>query len=360
MFAGTVAAAFNQIGAAERLLGQAVRAAPTPHEANLAREALANLYMRQSRLRDMLRVLDQMLMAAPERDDVRNVRDGFEAFRRLPDQVATRGGRRTSFACEVAATGITLPAHVNGKPVAWLFDSGFSQVSLSDSEARTLGIPVHAAKMNAGDFSATTRTRTGVAERITIGDGELRHVPVMIFPDSHPLWSDRPPGRQGIVGLPAVVAFGGIGWTKEGRCQLGASPAGPAMTTDAGLAFDGESPPVTRVPFEGRMLYVTLDTGAQGGTEFWQAFATSFPEVAGRGSTTTAAVEQIGGRRQEEILIVPDVHLHLGGLEALLPRARVFVNRPGVGVQHGNLGMDIFSQASRVTFDFRNMSMAIR
>jgi hypothetical protein len=82
--------------------------------------------------------------------------------------------------------------------------------------------------------------------------------------------------------------------------------------------------------------------------------------VAGRGSTTTAAVEQIGGRRQEEILIVPDVRLHLGGLEALLPRARVFVNRPGVGVQHGNLGMDIFSQASRVTFDFRNMSMAIR
>jgi hypothetical protein len=357
-YEGVVASAFNQVSDAERLLNQAVQAARTPLDGNDAREQLAGLYMRQSRLRNMLRVLDDMLAAGPDRTDVRNVRDGFEPFRRITDQTARAEGGAW-FACEVTTTGITLPAHVNGKPVSWLFDSGFSQVSLSTAEAKALGISAHGAGMKAGDFSASTQTQTGVADRITIGDSELRNVPVMIFPDSHPLWSDQPAGRRGIIGLPVAVALGGIEWGKDGRCRLGADATGPALA-DPNLAFDGESPPVTRVPFENGTLYLTLDTGAQGGTQLWQQFVTSFPVAASRGSKSTTEVAQIGGRRQEEVLVIPDLRLRLGGFEALLPGARVLLNRSGAGAQHGNLGMDVFSQASHVAFDFRRMSIAFR
>jgi hypothetical protein len=358
-YVGAVASAFNQVASAEAFLNRAVREARTPDDANKAREALAILYMQHSRSRDMLRILDDMLTAAPTRADVRNMRDGFERFRRIPNQVVHLG-RRTPFVCAVTSSGVTLPARVNGKPVEWLFDSGFSHASVSEGEARTLGIPVHGVSMTAGDFSATTQTQTGVAERIVIGDSELRNVPVMIFPDSHPMWSDRPPGRRGILGLPVAVALGGIGWTKSGTCQLGADPTGRVAIADANMAFDGESPPVTRVRFEGRMLDFTLDTGAQDGTQLWQRFAADFPQVIARGSKSTTEVQQIGGRREEEIVAIPDLRLRVGGFDALLPRARVFLNREGTGMQYGNLGMDVFSQASEVTFDFRRMSIAFR
>ena len=108
------------------------------------------------------------------------------------------------------------------------------------------------------------------------------------------------------------------------------------------------------------MLDFTLDTGAQGGTQLWQRFAAGFPQLMARGSKGTTEVEQIGGRREEEIVVIPVLRLSEGGFDAVLPRARVFVNREGTGIHYGNLGMDVFSQASQVTFDFRTMSIAFR
>jgi len=358
LYAGAVASAFNQTAAAESLLNRAVRDARTQEEANIAREELAGLYLRLSRSRDMLRIFDDMLAAAPGRADIRNGRDGFEPFRRVPNQTA-HVGRRTSFACAVTSNGVTLPARINGKRVDWLFDSGFSNTSLSEGEARALGVSVHRAAVTAGDFSATTQARTGVVDRITISDSELRNVPVVIFPDAHPMWTDLPPGRRGTMGLPVAIALGGISWAKDGTCQLGAEPTGRVAIGESNLALDGESPPVTRTPFEGRMLDITLDTGAKA-TRLWQRFAVDFPQVAGRGSKGTTEVEQIGGRRQEEIIAIPELRLRVGGFDAVLARAPILVEREGTRTHYGNVGMDVFSQASQVTLDFRRMSIVLR
>ncbi len=358
LYTGAVASAFNRTRDAERYLNRAVREASTTEAANDAREALATLYMRLGRTSDMIRVLDEILSAAPARSDVRNVRGGFESFRRLSNQTV-RTGRPRPFQCAVSAQGVILPVVVNGKSVEWLFDSGFSHAAMSESEARMLGIAVGGANATAGDFAGGVATmRTAVAERMVIGDAELRNVPVLVFPDSQPPWNQQPPGKRGTVGLPVAVALRAIRWTKDGTCQVGANAIRTA-TADANLAFDGETL-VTRAQFSGKPLDLVLDTGNQGGTQLWEGFARDFPDVVSQGSKSTKLVHQIGGSANQQIVVIPEIRLRVGGFNSLLQPADVFSKPIGNGFQSGNLGMDVLSRAAQVIIDFEAMSLTVR
>jgi hypothetical protein len=358
LYLGAVASAFNRPADAERYLDRAVREASTPETANDAREALMNLYMRLGRSSDMVRVLDDALAAAPSRSDLRNARQAFESFRRLPDQTA-RLGRYQPFRCEVTTRGIVLPAVINGKAVEWLLDTGFSHAAMSESEARMLGISVQSATARAGDLAGGTATmRTAVAERVAIGDSELRHVPVLVFPDSQPPFNEHAPGKRGAIGLPVALALQGILWKKDGTCQVGTNPTGTAPA-DGNLAFDGVTP-VIRVQHSRKPLEFVLDTGNQAGTQLWERFARDFPELASAGSKSTRVVHQIGGAVEREILAIPELHLRIGGFDSVLRPANIYSKPVGNSLQHGNLGMDILSQAAEVMIDFRTMSLTVR
>jgi hypothetical protein len=357
IYAGAVASAFNRTRDAEKYLNRAAREASTTEAANEAREVLVSLYARLGRSSDMIRVLDDILAAAPARSDVRNVRDAFESFRRLPNQAA-RTGRRRPFPCTVSAAGVILPVVVNGKAVEWLLDTGFSHSALSESEARMLGISVRGASVTAQDFAGgATAVRTAVAERVAIGDAELRNVPVLVFPDSQPPWNEQPPGKRGTIGLPVAVALQAITWTKDGTCQMGSNPI--TATADVNLAFDGETP-LTRVQFSGKPLELVLDTGNQGGTQLWERFARDFPDVVGEGSKSTKRVHQIGGSVDRQIVVIPEIRLRVGGFNSVLRPANVFSKPIGNDSQHGNLGMDVLSQAAEVMIDFQAMSLTLR
>lgn len=358
LYLGAVASAFNRTADAETYLERAVREASTTDAATDAREALASLYMRLGRSSDMVRVLDDALAAAPSRSDLGNARQAFDAFRRIPNQSA-RMGRRRSFQCSVSANGVILPAVVNGKPVEWLFDSAFSHSAMSESEARLLGIRAQGASATAEDFAGgTTSTRTAVAERVVIGDAELRNVPVLVFPDSQPPFNEHAPGKRGAIGLPVALALQSIRWTKEGTCQVGPDPIRTA-SPDGNLAFDGVTP-VARVQLSGQPLDLVLDTGNQGGTQLWERFARDFPELASTGRRSTRQVQQIGGSADREVIAIPELRLRVGGFDSLLRPANIFSKPVGNDLQHGNLGLDLLSQAAEVIVDFRAMSLTAR
>jgi hypothetical protein len=358
MYAGAVASAFNRTREAERLLRQAVREATTVEAANDAREALLALYMRLGRSADVVRVLDDALAAAPSSTDIRNARQAFESLRRVPNQTA-RMGRGRSFRCEVAAQGVVLPTIVNGKAVNWLLDTAFSHPAMSESEARMLGISVSGASAAAGDFaSGTAQVRTAVADRMAIGDAELRNVPVLVFPDTQPPFNEYAPGKQGAIGLPVALALQAMRWTKDGDCQVGP----PAIRTDlfdGNLAFDGETP-VIRVQYSGRALDFVLDTGNQGGTQLWQRFAQDFPDVVRAGRQSTRTVHQIGGSTEQPVVVIPELRLRVGTFVGMLQPAHVFSSPIGNDFQHGNLGLDVLSQAAEVNLDFQAMSVTVR
>ena len=358
LYSGSVASAFNRSAEAERYLRRAVREASSVDTATSAREALANLYMRLGRSSDMMRILDDALGAAPTRSDLRNVVQAFAAFRVLPDQTA-RPGRGGPFTCSVGRDGVYLPAVVNGKPVEWLFDSAFTHSALSESEARMLGISVHVGAATAEDFAGGTASmRTGMAARIAIGDAELRNVPVLVFPDSQPPWNQYAPGRRGTIGLPVILALQSIQWTAEQTCRVGFHSTRSARP-DFNLAFDGAAP-VARVNALGKPIELVLDTGNQAGTQLWERFARDFPDVAAQGRKSTKRLSQIGGSAEHQIVVVPQILLRIGSFGSVLQPANIFSSPVGNSFQHGNLGVDVLSQAADVSIDFRAMSLAIR
>src|SRR5258708_15874726 len=186
LYTGAVASAFNRTRDAERYLNRAVREASTTEAANDAREALATLYMRLGRTSDMIRVLDEILSAAPARSDVRNVFGGCESFRRLSNQTVRTGPPRP-FQCAVSAQGVILPVVVNGKSVEWLFDSGFSHAAMSESEARMLGIAVGGANATAGGFPGGGAPQRAAGAGAQGGwGGPVWQPPVACFPRSPP------------------------------------------------------------------------------------------------------------------------------------------------------------------------------
>jgi hypothetical protein len=357
LYRGAAAAAFNRTQDAETLLGRAIREASTPESANEAREVLAGMYLRLSRSIDLVAVLDDILADAPKSADVRDMRSAFAPFQRISRMTARLD--RQPFPCTVARDGISLPATINGKPVTWLFDSGFSNVSTSEAEAQALGLRMLGSRMPAGDFEQETSARMAVADRIRIGRSELRHVPVLVFPDAHPMWQGHAPGRQGILALPFAIALGGLQWTRTGRCQAGGAPAPQPAMDRANLAFDSDSPPATRGSIGGALLELSLDTGAQSGSQFWQRFTADFPAAVEHGRVETSEVQEVGGRREEQMTVIPGLQLQVAGFDVTLARARVFA-KPGDGFHHANIGMDVFSQASAVTFDFERMRIELR
>jgi predicted aspartyl protease len=360
LYSGAVAAAFNRDADAERDLRLAIREAPTKNRANDVRELLLSIYMRTGRSADAVRLLDEALAAAPSQDDIKNLRSAFMPLANSPDQSASVG-RGQPFQCTVRDDGVFLPITVNRKPVEWIFDSGASNAALTETEARTLGIAVSSVSAKVGDFAGGTASmRTGIADRITIGDAELRHVPVLIFPDTQPPWNDQPPGKRGAIGLPPILALQGIQWTKAGTCSVGPDAGSRAASSGkSNLAFDGATP-IIRVEMDSKPLDFVLDTGNQGGFQLWERFGFDFPALTRSGRRTTTAVEQIGGSTNRDAVEIPELRLRVGGLDTLIRPVRMFSTPIGTAFQHGNIGMSVLSQASEVRIDFRTMTVSLR
>jgi hypothetical protein len=59
-------------------------------------------------------------------------------------------------------------------------------------------------------------------------------------------------------------------------------------------------------------------------------------------------------------VVVPQILLRIGTFDGVLQPANIFSKPVGNSFQHGNLGVDVLSQAAEVSIDFRAMSLAIR
>jgi hypothetical protein len=117
---------------------------------------------------------------------------------------------------------------------------------------------------------------------------------------------------------------------------------------------------VIRAQFNGAPLELVLDTGNQGGTQLWERFARDFPRVVSERHKSTKSVEQIGGSAERQIIVLQRIGLRISGFDGMLQPANVFSKPVGNDFQHGNLGLDVLSQAAEVSIDFRTMSVRAR
>jgi hypothetical protein len=92
----------------------------------------------------------------------------------------------------------------------------------------------------------------------------------------------------------------------------------------------------------------------------WERFARDFPDAMKAGRKSTRQVHQIGGSAEQQVVAIPELRLRVGGFDGVLQPANVFASPIGNDRQHGNLGLDVLSQAAGVLIDFAAMSVTVR
>jgi hypothetical protein len=267
MYRGAVAAAFNDRRGAEAHLNAVIRAASDPGEVEEAHCVLARLYALRGSSRNALKQYQQVLRISPERSDIRSVCELFAVFGRYPDQSVGRR-KRATIRWARRPNGLVIRASVNNRQVDWIVDTGMNISMISESEAQMLGISVHRLRANASDLAGgTAPVGAAVADKLRIGECDVRNVPLFVLPDSRPPVDELARGERGIIGLPVLLALGTLRWSADGTFEIG-GPSSPGASPT--LCFD-ELLPIVRVEWEGKPLDFVLDTGNVAGTQLGDA-----------------------------------------------------------------------------------------
>lgn len=356
LYRGAASAAFNDLACAEEYLDHAIAQATMPDDIIGARSILTNLYIRLGRHRDAVRQIDEMLKVKPHDKGLRNVRSLFAVFGQYPDQCV--GGNRHAIIHTAGDDG-SIPLTINGRALHWILDTGAGVSLMGQSEARMLGLTIYPVREKSGDLNGVAvKIGATVVPKLTVGEVEICNVAFQVMADSRPPVNERSPGARGIIGLPVLIALRNMRMTTDGAIEFGFSPGTDRPVQN--LYFDGLSP-VTRVGFAGRQLDFLFDTGNGAGTQLWRSFAREFPEMMKeRGASGKKKVTQIGGSKDRDVVVLPEVRLTVGGKETILRPANVFSNPVGNEYQHGLLGTDLLSQASEVSIDFQSLSVRLQ
>jgi predicted aspartyl protease len=183
---------------------------------------LAFLYLRTGQYQHFATLYQAWAAAFPQSVTVREERDNFEKYRGRPNQV---NGRRLQSVVRHDVDGyLTLPISIDGKTDDFIFDTGALQSAVTEREARKLGMNIQNDPRTLIDLSGTrTVFRTAVAKEVTLGLMTFRNVSFAVLTPGGALAN----AEIGIIGLPIIVAMGGINWSNGGTAEFGLRSQSP-------------------------------------------------------------------------------------------------------------------------------------
>jgi hypothetical protein len=169
---------------------------------------------------------------------------------------------------------------------------------------------------------------------------------------------ELPAGKQGILGLPVLLALETIRWTSDHVLEIGYSsrrhPWNPSLCFQAAT-------PLVEASFEGRSITAWLDTGSSK-SYLTQRFSREFPAfVETNGTSTTAVLRGVGGATKVEVVTIPEFTFAIAGSPLSVRPAEVLPSQKNVDrdFYHLWLGMDVLASAPAVVIDFKAMTVAI-
>ena len=353
-YRAAVSVAFNDPENALKELESVIGSSPRSNRAYEARELLTYLQWRRGDYRQARMQLQQMLALKPDADDVKKFLGLFTLLSTLPPQRVEK--RRISKIATSTQDALRGPITINGVRRNYLFDTGANFSVISVSQARQLRLSTsRGSKETLGDGRPPYSLTVGdvaLSDRIVIGDTTIRNVAFLIQPDER--FTDTPEEQRGVIGLPVILALRTIRWVKGESLEFGF----PSERRDAyrsNLCFDSAFSVVT-VEFGQSRLNLSFDTGATL-TDLYARFGRDFPEFVKAGRKGSAQRTGAGGTVRDEVVVVPDLHLRLGGFPGLLRSANMYPNENSPW--HGNLGMDLLREARVVTIDFDAMRLTL-
>jgi predicted aspartyl protease len=351
---GALAAAFNDPTTAERLLRGVIRAEPRSESANDAFALLSYVYLRTGQYERFATLYQVWATAFPESSNVREERENFEKYRGRPNQI--NGRRRQSIVRHDVDGYLTLPVSIDGKRDEFFFDTGAFQSAVTEREATKLGMTIQDDRRTLTDVSGTqTAFRTAVAKEVTLGSMTFRNVSFAVITPGG-VFADV---EAGIIGLPIIVAMGGINWSNSGTAEFGG--ALPASNGESNLVFD-RSRLVLRAEILGKRVLAALDTGANS-TDLNANFADLFPDVVSGGKRGSSDITGVGGSQAFASVELPELIFTIGSRPVPLRPAVITMQRnSGAGGECciANAGHDLLKHGQGFVLDLSTMTLQLR
>lgn len=358
-YRGAVACAFNNVDQAERQFRAVIETHGDAHQAAEAHGMLAHAYMRSGRYRQTYVHLAAMRRLMPEVSGLNSSLALFSALSRY-QELSVKSRRLSSV---TMSDDFFIPVAVNGKPARYGFDSGMDISFISEAEANRLGLPIQevsASALQDGASGNDVAIRFVVADRLTIGGFDLRHVVFLVVRNDAMPFVELPPDKQGILGIPVLVAFGTMRWNNDRVLRIGMD-RDRGDTQHSNMCFPAVAP-VVEGTFRAQRIIAWLDTGSSK-TYLTQRFARQFPDVieAG-GKEASVRLRGVGGSKEVRVITVPEFKFSVGGSDLVMRPAQVLpkderVDRDWYDVW---LGMDLLGQMREVSLDFKSLRFSLK
>lgn len=275
------------------------------------------------------------------------------ALDRLPDQSLVSPGI-SRVQGQIRESALFAPVSINGKKAKAQLDTDANMSLMSQSEAQRLGLKIGGAATLGGASEGKGQGKIGTAEHFEIGGLRLRDVAFAIVSDEQQPFKDLPPGERIVLGIPVILAMGGLRWSHDGTIEIGSRVAD---RVDPNLCFD-KADPIVRVESLGRSLEMLFDTGSNE-TLLWPRFLRDFPGMAAAAKKDSNTITGITGSTEVETLDLDEIKLRVHGADVIVRPARLLMKstmKPSEWT-HGWLGFDSMERGGAV--DFRTMIVTI-
>jgi clan AA aspartic protease (TIGR02281 family) len=346
-----VATAFNDPEAAERLLRDVIRSAPSSTAADEAYGMLSQIYLRAGQYGRWLTSYRQWVAAIPDSARARAEKEDETKFAGRPDQVNAPPQRAV---LRHRPGEFTIPASVEGKIADFLFDTGAWQSVVTERRAVRLGLAIDATRrVLSGASGQSTGFRTAIAKEVEIGGTRFRNVSFAVLEGTGGIADVD----AGIVGMPILLALRLIRWSPDGTVEVGSPASG--VRADTNLVFD-RNRLLLQMRVFGRDVVTVLDTGANT-TDLNANFANMFPQAIQGAKKGTADITGVGGTQTFESLEIPELIFGIGPAEVLLRPATITLQRVAlVGGECcvGNSGQDLLKHTG-FAIDFSAMTLRL-
>lgn len=348
-----LAAAFND-PAAESLLRRVIRETPRSPAADDALAMLARVYIRSGQYARFASLYEEWRRLLPESELLRGERENYDKFRQRPNQI--NGPRKPSRLRHQVDGYPMLPIVIDTHAEEFIFDTGAWQSAVTDRMASKLGLDVSDVGRSLTDIAGNRVSfRTAVAKDVAIGNMRFQNVSFAVISPQGPLAEVE----FGIIGMPLILAMGGITWSNDGSATFGDAPR-PSQAREANLVFDERL--VVRASVLDRFVNASLDTGANT-TELNANFADMFPDVVAKGRKASGSITGIGGTQTYESIELAELRILLGGKPVIARPGVVTMQRHATGGGAcciGNFGHDLLKQGAGFTIDLTTMTLVLR
>jgi predicted aspartyl protease len=335
---------------------------PSPEMERKARYELSTALTRLGEVGEAVKELAAALRLTPEAEADRAESENARAFLASLSGIAPQTvefGTPAPIQARRNELGLwVVPVDVHSQRSEWILDTGASLSTVTESEARRLGLAIREVHGFARGYTgAKNAARLAVAAEVGLGYARLRNVVFLVLADEAlqipPLKSPIP----GILGLPALRALGCVDLSGKGELTFDCGAKPPQGRPN--FFFDGLAP-IVQVLHLGHSLQMALDTGSRATVLYpsvrdalaqWELYQLTSPGAAGFAGG--------GGSVQVQASTVPSIQLEIQGRTLYLQGIKLLSQAlGGAGMRDGILGIDACGGGFRL--DFRAMQFSAK